>query len=288
MDVKAEFNRAVAAAKQKDFHTARTILRDLLKENPHYTDAWILFAHVAQTREQAIYCLERALFLEHDNKYVRQQLARLRAIGGTTQKPAPPVETQKPEPPKTGRQRIPAPKSGADGASRSRKTSEPKKRKIGTLEKALLGFLGVAVIVMIVLLSANTPQSREVPATETNEPTPSSNDYFQVINNNVRASNAEDINWYMSTIHPDNPEYEQIKQLALDSFTSYNLYVQVYDMEIVKETRTEVQVAFTMEKQKIRGANFQDHRIEGIFILRPDEGTWKIYNQKIEKIENLE
>lgn len=287
MDIQVEYDRAVAAARQKDFQSARTILRDLLKQEPHHANAWILFAHVAQTREHAIYCFERALFLEHDNTYVRQQLNRLRAAGEPApQQPGPPERT---EPADSGSIHTREPIS-QPAANVSLLKSEPDKprKKMSALEIILLGILGMAVVILVCVLGSNALQGGGLSGIFSGEPTPSSDIFFEVIYDNIRATNAEDIDWYMSTIHPDSPGYQTTEDQLPNAFATYDLYVEVYGLEIIKQTRTEVQVAFTMVTSKIRGPAFRNNRVQGIFLMRPDDGIWKIYDQKVESVEYLD
>jgi tetratricopeptide (TPR) repeat protein len=287
MDAKAEFNQAVSAARQKDFQSARTLLRDILKEDPHYVDAWILFAHVAQNREHAIYCFERALFLDHDNTYVRQQLARLRAAGEPISQQASPPERNEPAEPGSVHPREPISQPVANVSLLKSEPDKPKK-KMSALEIILLAILAVAVLILIGILGVNALQGGDVSAIFSAKPTLTNDIYFEAIYENIRATNAEDIDLYISTIHPDSPGYQQTAESIPNAFAAYDLSVNVYGLEVVEKTGSEVQVAFTMESHKIRGPGFRDNRVYGIFILRPDDGVWKIYNQKVERVEYLD
>ena len=74
------FDQAVAAAKQKDFATARTLLKQLLKQEPNNLDAWLLGAYVVESRSDAIRCYERALQIDPNHAYAKQKLAELQAL----------------------------------------------------------------------------------------------------------------------------------------------------------------------------------------------------------------
>jgi hypothetical protein len=92
----------------------------------------------------------------------------------------------------------------------------------------------------------------------------------------------------MSTIHPNSPGYQLTADQIPDAFAAYDLSVEVYGLDIIEQTSSEVQVAFTMVTRKIRGPAFRDNRVQGIFLLRPDDGIWKIYDQKVESVEYLD
>ena len=158
MVIKAEFDRAVTAAKQKDFHSARTILRDILKEDPQHVDAWILFAHVAQTREHAIYCFERALFLEHDNTYIRQQLTRLRADEASAQEQPVSAARQSPDFSEGVQPETPGLQPAANVSLLSNKPDAPKRKKLSRLEIILLVILILAVLILIGAVVVNALQ----------------------------------------------------------------------------------------------------------------------------------
>ena len=74
------FDQAVAAARQKDFAAARTLLKQLLKQDPTNLNAWLLGAHVVESRSDAIRCYERALQIDPNNTFAKQKLAELQAL----------------------------------------------------------------------------------------------------------------------------------------------------------------------------------------------------------------
>ena len=92
------FDQAVAAAKQKDFATARTLLKQLLKQEPNNVDAWLLGAYVVESRPDAIRCYERALQIDPDNAYAKQKLAELQALPPEPATVKPPVQPAAPQP----------------------------------------------------------------------------------------------------------------------------------------------------------------------------------------------
>jgi len=69
---------------------ARTILVRIIKQEPRNVQAWMLLAEAADTKEQAIYCLERALSLDPQNSTALKWLAVLSPEKYTLPEPEPP------------------------------------------------------------------------------------------------------------------------------------------------------------------------------------------------------
>jgi hypothetical protein len=72
---------------------ARSILRQVLRQDRQNKDAWFLFAELAVNDIQRIYCLEQVLLLEPKNAKAQQWLQELRggpSVGGTAEAPAHP------------------------------------------------------------------------------------------------------------------------------------------------------------------------------------------------------
>ena len=77
MERKEVLNRAVVAAKEKDYVTARKILQGLLKQNSQDVDALLLFALVANKKEHAVQALKKILKIDPSHKIAREKLAQL-------------------------------------------------------------------------------------------------------------------------------------------------------------------------------------------------------------------
>jgi hypothetical protein len=62
------------------------------------------------------------------------------------------------------------------------------------------------------------------------------------------------------------------------------LTVTISGVEIVHYTTAEARVSFVLETRKRSGPEFRDNRITGTFILRPENGRWKLYDQIVNEI----
>jgi len=74
--------KAIAAAKGNDRPAARKLLAQALRQAPNDARAWYLLSQVAESREQAIFCLSQVLRIEPDNPQAAARLERFRSEAG--------------------------------------------------------------------------------------------------------------------------------------------------------------------------------------------------------------
>jgi tetratricopeptide (TPR) repeat protein len=92
MDIEESLSQADLYIRQNQVAQARTILGQILRDNPQNEEAWILSAQVSDKPEQAIYCLRQALGINPASR-ARLLLERLRL----PQTPPAPVISSQPE-----------------------------------------------------------------------------------------------------------------------------------------------------------------------------------------------
>jgi hypothetical protein len=118
--------------------------------------------------------------------------------------------------------------------------------------------------------------------------TPTEEDARAVLIENVRAANAEDLDRYMATIHPNSPLYTTTKDLLEDAFKTYDLGYELTRAEVVEQSDTQATVAFVLTTRKINGPAFRNNRVTGTMYLRKVGSAWKIYDQKVSNVEYLD
>ncbi len=91
MNTKSAVETATLAAKQGDKVRARSILAEIIKQEPQHEEALLLFAEIAEKKEHAIYCYEQVLKFNPESKAANQGLARLRSVNVS--------EISRPDPP---------------------------------------------------------------------------------------------------------------------------------------------------------------------------------------------
>jgi hypothetical protein len=312
MNSQNAIHQAKKAASENDFAAAQKILKEVLTKEPKNIEAWLVLAEVVEKPEIKVKCLERVLKIAPDNDAARQKLLNALQEVSELEKF---TKTLAPAEPQTIDDRLqsvstpsaelddpwqvnPAPQETTDppiiAAAASKKPQrqkqrvqkQPKKRS-RWLEIALIGVLvitAVCVLGLFFLIPNRTAvQGGGISETEA----PAVENPMAVIIENIRASNAENVDYYMSTIHSKSPSYQTTKNMTKEAFSLFDLSYKVSGLKIIKQTKNEVVVAFTLTTRKIRGPDFRNNRINGEMILRKDDGKWKIYNQVVHDVKYL-
>lgn len=94
MDTNTIIRQAVEAIKQGNKSNARTLLENVIKNEPNNEEAWFLLAHVAQTQEQARTYLERVVNINPNNERAKQQLEKLYVMPSNKQPAPQPVKAK--------------------------------------------------------------------------------------------------------------------------------------------------------------------------------------------------
>ncbi|QQS35578.1 MAG: hypothetical protein IPM56_15205 [Ignavibacteriales bacterium] len=102
-----------------------------------------------------------------------------------------------------------------------------------------------------------------------------------VIRDNIKFANQKDLDSYMSTIHSENPGYENIHQYMGEVFFKYDIRYELVETEIISDEDDEVKVRFIQITSKKDGDNIKKNQVNGIYTLRKDAGFWKIYNTDV-------
>jgi hypothetical protein len=271
------FEQAVAAARQKDLASARMLLKQLLKQEPDNLNAWLLGAHVVETREDQIRCYERVLRIDPNYAYARQKLSELkedRLFLDATPGPASTGMT-------VSRLESIQPQVENSLQTPSINPSTPTPKKPNEITIALAGVLISVCCLAVIVIAFFSSGALSLAA----QPTPSAPQLFNVLYQNAKASNTENMEGYMATIHPASPMY-LTTQVALGLvFSEFDLSVQFYDLKVISLTKDEAKIHFSLLTRKINGGAFRDNVVIGTMTLKPDNGVWKIYGQDVENVE---
>jgi tetratricopeptide (TPR) repeat protein len=253
--------QATAAWRQKDYASARLLVKQLIKQDSRNIDAWLLGALVVETREDAIKCYERVLAIDSAHAYAQKKLAQLQ--GG---QPAIPVSSQ--------------PEQAVDHEAPSASQLIPKLSQ-GNWIMVLAG----AMALVFCLVVAGVAIWSGVNSKPTG-PTPTTEELFNVLYLNARAANSENTVAYMATIHPDSPLYQQTETGMKKAFADYDLEFYFSNLELRSLKPDEARIHFTLSTRKRAGPAFRNNIVIGTMILKPDNGEkWKIFNQELEEIK---
>jgi hypothetical protein len=100
----------------------------------------------------------------------------------------------------------------------------------------------------------------------------------ETVRSQIKALNKEDVDGYMSYVHPGNPGYAATKDQVIDLFEKYDLRNTLEKLEPVSLTEDEAKVSFVQLTEKVSGPAFSNNRTAGTHTLRKDDGKWKIYS----------
>ncbi|WP_078555910.1 hypothetical protein [Bacillus alkalicellulosilyticus] len=113
------------------------------------------------------------------------------------------------------------------------------------------------------------------------EPLTDEEQIIEVIEKNAMAAKIEDIELYMGTIHSRSPLYESTETTMLELFATYILDYSIDEVEVVRISGNVAEVRFVQTTVKIEGPEFNDNVIEGIHVLRLEDGEWKIFETQV-------
>ena len=108
-----------------------------------------------------------------------------------------------------------------------------------------------------------------------------------VINAEVAASNAEDIDAYMACIDPSSPSYSSTRDQMTTTFEKYDFHIEVTDVQVLDLSATVAHVQAVLTTTEISGPSFSDNRLTAVFELHTVNGAWKIYSETASAVENI-
>lgn len=112
-------------------------------------------------------------------------------------------------------------------------------------------------------------------------------DIENVINENIKALQSEDVNAYMKTIDKNSVDYDQTKKAVQELFSSYDLNYQINKIEVASVNDDEAKVKVTQVTKKVKGAEFTNNKSVIVHILKKVDGIWKISSTTVQSVEKL-
>jgi hypothetical protein len=109
-----------------------------------------------------------------------------------------------------------------------------------------------------------------------------------VVYENIAAHNAEDVDRYIATMHPQSPDYAELRQVLEEMYSAFDLQSTLSDVELLEASTRGARVSFVLVTRKIHGPDFRDNRVQGVFVLRKQDGEWRLQDQEIASIEYLD
>lgn len=98
-----------------------------------------------------------------------------------------------------------------------------------------------------------------------------------VIKENIAASEAEDKERVLKTIHKDSPQYKSTVNGMDFVFASYDMKFDLEQVEVLEVTGDDAKVYYMQVTRAIRGEGFAPTRATGIHHMKKENGKWKIF-----------
>jgi ketosteroid isomerase-like protein len=101
---------------------------------------------------------------------------------------------------------------------------------------------------------------------------------MDVIRKNLAATQAEDVEGVLATIHEDSPQLSSTREGMEYVFKNFDMAYELEDAKFISITNEEVKVIYQQTTKAVKGTGFKNTRTIGIHTLRKSkDGSWKIY-----------
>lgn len=113
---------------------------------------------------------------------------------------------------------------------------------------------------------------------------------LEVIRTNTEYLEAEDVEGYMSTLHPGSPLFEQTRGTLVFMFENFDLDYSIEDTDVLSIDDDFATVRVVQTTRKVSGSEpFRNNRIIAVHtFMRDEQGDWKIAETAFQEIEYLD
>ena len=282
--------QGIAAYKAGSKAEARSLFQEVLKLDRYNETTWLWLISVVETDDERIACLERVLEINPANDKARRGLERLSAADSTWGARTEPQAAPQSDSSQLSHEPMP------DWREANGLIQEPSEQATVQEESndqshigwpVIAGSILLLVAFFILLLGALTrSEGKQVATSLTPSPDPR-RAITAVVFENIAAHNAEDIDRYMATVHSDFPNFRGMRRTLKEMYDMYDLRATLRGVKVIEVSKNKARVSFVLTTKKVRGPAFKNNRVEGVFILRKDDGDWKLFDQEIENVEYL-
>jgi ketosteroid isomerase-like protein len=108
-----------------------------------------------------------------------------------------------------------------------------------------------------------------------------------VLEKNAQATQNENVDEYLSTLHPDSAMYNSSKAMLPGVFAAADMKCRVEESKIESIDANEAVVHYTLLTESVvhNDSAFRNNRTRQIVTMRKHNNAWKMYSGKVEKIE---
>lgn len=107
----------------------------------------------------------------------------------------------------------------------------------------------------------------------------------EVFAENLRATQQEDVDAIMSTMHSMSPNRAATKAQFPALFKRYDLKYELVDYSFVSLSGNYAIARVKQRTSKVKGPAFRNNIIDMLIVLKQDNGKWKLWSQAILEIK---
>lgn len=108
-----------------------------------------------------------------------------------------------------------------------------------------------------------------------------------VVMENLKATEAEDMNTMLETFHTQSPSYAQNEKLFTLMFESYDVKHELLQFQYVGMDGEYAVARLKFSTKKVAGADFKDNNLDTFHVFRKENDKWKIWSQAILEIDYI-
>ncbi len=110
-------------------------------------------------------------------------------------------------------------------------------------------------------------------------------DIEQIVLENLRFTESEDVKNGMKTIHPDSPIYPTQEKALVYIAEKYDLNYKLLSFSFIAEHKEYAYARIEFETTRVAGGVFKDNVVDAVWVFRKENETWKYWNQSILTLE---
>ncbi len=100
-----------------------------------------------------------------------------------------------------------------------------------------------------------------------------------LLTENLRATEAEDLNAVSDTMHTDSPAYSQTQKIIQMAFDNYDLKYKLLMFRYIGQDDEYALARFKFSTEKVSGPEFKNNILDTIHVFRKENDKWKIWSQ---------
>jgi hypothetical protein len=102
-----------------------------------------------------------------------------------------------------------------------------------------------------------------------------------LVTENLEATQAEDMDRMMATIHAQSPAYATTKRQTAPLFEKFDLTYEVLSFTYIGNDDKYAVARVRQATRRVAGPAFRDNELDLVHVFRQEEGEWKFWTQTI-------